>query len=117
MTRDYSQLSDFEINKAVAIKQGNVIYDLTMPSGNKIAVMHKTYESGACKIPLKDYCNSWEDMGPIIEMEKITITFRSRGDKDLPPQAKRFGSDDYNIADKNPLRAAAIVYLMMEETL
>ncbi|MGX9240038.1 phage protein NinX family protein [Pantoea dispersa] len=63
-----------------------------------------------------DYCNSWTDAGPIIEKHRIAIKpvalyvggyrwFASVGEDDLAIKA----------ADHNPLRAAMIVFLMMQE--
>jgi hypothetical protein len=109
---DYSKLSDFEINKRLAELLGLIIAKEQYEQDDVLVLIN------GCEIEYSssvNYCNSWEDMGPIIEREKISISYRSRGKKDLPPQAKRFGSDDHNIADKNPLRAAAIVYLMIRD--
>lgn len=58
-----------------------------------------------------DYCNSWTDAGPIIERERITITSALRRDWwdaiDI--------SADIEVRHVNPLRAAMIVFLMMQE--
>lgn len=60
----------------------------------------------------KDYCNSWADMGPIIVEYRIDIYFDDFG------YAEACKSWNYGqgleFKDKNPLRAAAIVFLMMK---
>ena len=107
---DYSNKTDHEINKLVA---------------KKLGVYHEDWEhlidekkkwvpvSCGCTPYWVDYCNDWRAMGIIIEKYKISIEFR--GHKSLDPIAKRFGSDAHNVAHKNLLRAAAIVFLEMGE--
>lgn len=60
-----------------------------------------------------DYCNNAKHAWPIILENKIGIDFRDN--PKLNPVAKRVGSDMHNVTDKNPLRAAMIVFLMMGE--
>lgn len=92
---DYESLSDFEINKLVAIKSGKI-------KRSKTDKYFLNYGP--------DYCNSWADMGPIIERENISL---------LSPESciPSWDATHKGIlhVDKNPLRAAAIVYLMMGE--
>jgi hypothetical protein len=109
----YDNMSDNEINVEVwawlAVDDG----DNNMLSGDPLAPL-------ATDIP--DYCNSWADAGPIIAENQISIYF----DADLiidPPAswvmchgsnskgglAKHYGQPD------KPLRAAMIVFLMMQE--
>ncbi|QPW26454.1 DUF2591 family protein [Edwardsiella ictaluri] len=61
-----------------------------------------------------DFCNSWADMGPLIEENGIVVApYRS-----ATPEAwsTAFGINaKFHAEDDNPLRAAAIVYLMMKE--
>lgn len=89
---DYSKLSDMQINAAVAI----CIWDTDM-----------TAKSGEF-----DPCNNAADAWPIIVASKIGIVPAMNGLK----WSANHGSWDIFYADKNPLRAAMIVYLMMQES-
>ena len=64
-----------------------------------------------------NYCNNWSDMGPLIAGCNITlIDPTSLGCEEW--QAGKFYTDfapDIQVQDKKPLRAAAIVYLLMQE--
>lgn len=89
--KNYSEMSDFEINKEVAIATGLDLSGVTQEN-------YWMYN-------MKDYCNSWADAGPIIEKFRITID----SDTDV-----WFASDDKHChTHYNPLRAAMIVFLMM----
>lgn len=89
---DYSVLSDEEVNMAVAFHIG-----LTTV---------KNAEEGIFT-PCSDPSDSW----PIIVDHKIDIQFRTSMPNPIP-MAKN--GDLYSI-DINPLRAAMIVFLMMQE--
>lgn len=105
--KDYSAMSDFEINKQVAIIQGHKCYydNGSYTNGyNKISVIVK----GNGRIGQYDPCNRAEDAWPIILENKISMTcHRSRGHWSAIYDAN-------NIAiQQNPFRAAMIVYLQM----
>ena len=59
-----------------------------------------------------NYCTEPSDMWPLILDKEISINFRAR--KSLLPVAKMINSDSDDVTHKNPLRAAAIVYLLMQ---
>ncbi len=67
--------------------------------------------------PYKNYCNSWADMGPIMEREKINLEFDSKVVGECSALGGYFNGlrFDKEFSHKNPLRAAAIVFLMMKE--
>jgi len=100
---NYAEMSDFEINRAVAIKSNmNCIFPRSAPP--VVGVL-----SGECYITY-DPCNSWSDAGPIIQREFIAIN----------PVMKGWcaSSDDdaeMYFTHENPLRAAMIVFLKMQE--
>lgn len=70
---DYSKMSDAEINQEVTctlnpeakrmplIADGSCFYDCGPDGG------------GFFEIPVRDYCNSWADVGPIAEKNGISI--------------------------------------------
>ncbi len=117
---DYSKMSDFEINKAV----GEIALDRRWAckpghSGNETeSWYYGSADSFADPLPLlPDYCNSWADAGAIIQKHGITLAFF---DDEWTADFDAYFVDgvEWNIggvADKNPLRAAMIVYLMMHD--
>jgi len=107
-------MTDFEINKRLAELLGYKVFDLTLPHGKIVTVMRKTYQSDVCKIPLKDYCNSWDDMGPIIVDLEIEIRFNQVHDVALAGKVTGRNYYPYE-TDINPLRAAALVAIKVLE--
>lgn len=99
--KNYSEISDFEINKAVATLQGYDT-DVTQHFGDAGLSTVKTTEGRV------NYCNSWSDAGPIIEQCRITL------DSDFDVWFAR--DDNHCHTHANPLRAAMIVFLMMQES-
>lgn len=120
---DYSQLSDFEINSAVHNARLIEPYSLVFMGDDRIAW---TKENGdqiiTDKVPytkngVHDYCNNWSDAGPIIAENMISICAYQRANPGMVREswweADKFG--EHITRDKNPLRAAMIVFLMMQE--
>lgn len=111
--KDYASMSDFEINKSVA--------DIAMNGTWHVKPSHPDNDTGGwlygsngiqtCELP--DYCNNPADAWPIITASMISI--RPVGNNGQLWEAS--GMDgmkaDY---DKNPLRAAMVVFLMMKES-
>ncbi len=90
--KDYSAMSDFEINKAVAYHLGLcTVIDA---------------ENGDYK-PCKNPADAW----PIIVEQRITVTPYDKVDSGW------FATTDtsFFVDDINPLRAAMIVFLMMKD--
>jgi len=71
------------------------------------------YNIGRTSYPLIHATSSWSDMGPIIERERIDVQWCGGGALCLALDKGRL--DSFMFRDGNPLRAAAIVYLMMKE--
>ncbi|EOV9596819.1 phage protein NinX family protein [Cronobacter dublinensis] len=109
---DYSQLSDQEINLLVA----------------KIQHPDKTFIESKTRSPSVvmlnhinmwiDYCNNPADAWPIISKHRISIEFD--GDNSTEPQTTwchttNLGRTIGTQYQKNPLRAAMINFLMMQE--
>jgi hypothetical protein len=95
---NYESMSDFEINKAVANKLGlfvvAVAQDGIIVNGSSLSI---------------DYCNNPSDAWPIINGNSINIKFDGHGGGAF---ADEYGS--VIIRCKNKLRAAMIVFLMMQ---
>lgn len=123
---DYSQLSDFEINKRVAIALNIDMHFFISESEDSFdsevllsergpiwqtsahVVLQYRPSNGNCFNP----CNNWSDAGPIIVEYRISIDcIHDQGEKWLA-----FSGDDceYRSTHKNPLRAAMIVFLEMQ---
>ncbi|TBM29745.1 phage protein NinX family protein [Hafnia paralvei] len=114
---DYSKISDFEINKLVAVSQGFAPENCDIAKRGSSLVGVDWDEDTGSAIKVFDYCNNPSDAWPIILSNLISLKpvklyvgghrwFASKGDGD-------FG---LKFADDNPLRAAMIVYLMMKES-
>lgn len=123
---NYEQMSDFDINKAVAdtlliawhCRPGS------SPSGSwEYSENYEHYGKGGKAIDLPDYCNNPADAWPILLENKISVMWNwssqsectaigiKREQRDLGEYAKPIESDHIN-----PLRAAMIVFLMMQES-
>lgn len=91
MNTDYSKMSDFEINCRVHSEVMEI--------------------SGLDSFKAKDYCNNPSDAWPIIVEERIRLN---------PILYTKWIAEDYledfSFTDTNPLRAAMIVFLMMQES-
>jgi len=100
--KDYSAMSDFEINKLV----GELTGEATSTESVLCLVMHNA--SGRKFDP----CNNPADAWPIILENKINIDHRS-GFKN--PMAKSCTDNSLYATHHNVLRAAITVYLMMKD--
>ena len=102
--KDYSKMSDFEINKAVATALG-------------MDVSGATEENNIMYGYVPDICNNPSDAWPIMKESLIGVTpdedgvtMHFYGDWTAMAHCKNL-----QFTDKNPLRAAMIVYLMMKD--
>ena len=103
--KDYASMSDFEINKAVAM-----------------ALLDKSANPSARYVAIGDYCNSPADAWPIMMANNIGI------EKDFDLCCGECGSyydtglwiasaadRDLEVKHRSALRAAMIVFMMMKE--
>lgn len=96
MSTDYSKMSDFEINCRVHSEVMEI--------------------SGLDSFKAKDYCNNPADAWPIITENKISIYAMSEsGGRGRWGAEDFYPNESYHFND-NPLRAAMIVFLMMQES-
>lgn len=100
---NYSEMSDFEIDVAVAgiIHPGRKITNF---AGEAVVWF------GNLETRIVRYCNSWTDAGPIIGKENISLIFGFGHWDAMSPDG-----DSLKAEEVNPLRAAMIVFLMMQE--
>lgn len=107
---DYSKLSDFEINKLVSISLGYSI-DGEKYGKSSVGLFHRdgiVYKSHDC-------CNNPADAWPIITANKISIYAMSEKDGRGRWGAEAFYPNESYHFNDNPLRAAMIVFLLMQE--
>lgn len=109
---NYAEMSDFEINKAVAEAQGydtKLIQFFGLQGLSKVRTTERFF----------DYCNSWADVGPIIEKHLICLAadvFAEPQDGGKWVAQPAYGWDSERVRSENPRRAAMIVFLMMQES-
>lgn len=102
---DYSKMSDFEINKAVAIARGTLIRK------GKSLSLYQVEGLDLCT----DFCNSWADAGPIIQEYGIELGYdgvaweASCNLRGITPYS------DWKKYPESPCRLAMIVFLMMHD--
>lgn len=117
---DYSKLSDFEINKLVARAIDGLYGDDRTAIDCYLESFHK---DSSVRIPDGDIgwihfnpCNNPADAWPIIVENKITVHSPMKYDEPQEWLAFDVNNSDVDFKDTNPLRAAMIVYLMMQDT-
>lgn len=119
MSTDYSKMSDFEINKLVAIATGHKQLGSLGWRGLKDGEFNEVMVRGPLKIDGFDPCNNPADAWPIIVANNIDIIQDNGQGCALATKSaiQMFHGDDVHISqDENPLRAAMIVFLMMQDS-
>ena len=108
---DYSKLSDFQINMAVHGCLGLDLHDCTEVA-RSLTKIRST--GGHCV----DYCNNPSDAWPIIAENNISIIFDNPSMTMATSNCVGWYSDEdppIHASSSNPLRAAMIVFLKMQE--
>ncbi len=121
---NYSEMTDFEINCAVACGmgfEGMVFFDVdsSICSGPvwNIASCVTDDSIRVSRGNAFNPCNSWADAGPIIEINAIGLGASRPGDsRDWIAYCwKGNHCGEVRVKNSNPLRAAMIAFLMMQE--
>ncbi|MFS7293428.1 phage protein NinX family protein [Serratia proteamaculans] len=112
---DYSQLSDFEINKRVASVLGYASQGVGWVDGLDGTYNYIAKTKDGHREVLPEYCKSPAYSWEIIVKHKINIKFDSHGTKKWCKAQAPTGHEYTSLADR-PLRAAMIVFLMMRES-
>jgi hypothetical protein len=105
--KDYSKMSDFEINKAVAACLGVEVQGW---NGKIFGSVERKIDNVTSVIGVIDYCNSPSDAWPIMDEHKIGLAFVNG---EWRASSVKAGYHEYS--DKSSLKAAMIVYLMMKD--
>ena len=132
---DYSKLSDFDINKRIAHVLGNAQVNQVYDEIGGSAVQYTIYKSSGlnreglmsatpCNVK-KDFCNNPDDAWQIIVDSKISLHHsicRWYADSIVYDKKYKDGffifsscSDIGDISSRGALRAAMIVFLMMQD--
>lgn len=115
---DYSKLSDFEINRSVAIAIGFHPDECDIAKRGSTSVGVEWNEDTGYAIRAFDYCNKPADAWPIIDENNITIINDHPEIRYAVNNLNAYRSGDNNCivkSDSNGLRAAMIVFLIMKE--
>ena len=122
MSIDYSKLSYFEINSAVHNALMKEPYKIEFLGNDRIRWVRGSTNVTTGKVEyskksLKDYCNNPADAWPIIVDNGISLEciVVNRHEKTWRAQLKH-AYVKHRVNHKNPLRAAMIVLLMMQES-
>ncbi len=110
----FSELSDFEINVLVArweLMKITLFPVADAKYAEEKEAMVFLVDGRWSETELLDYCNDPSDAWPIILKNKISINFRGVVDSDAV--AGEFGWTEAYAINKNPLRAAMEVFLMI----
>ena len=111
---NYSELSDFEINKAVyiAVVKGDLGNYKLSRHGNSLCVKDPYVD----EFSYFDYCNSWVDAGQLMEDAMIDLK-KNHGKLSSGHYSAIFntGYSVHHAVNKNPKRAIAECFLMMRE--
>jgi len=114
---DYSKMSDIEINAAVA-KVAGIHFDGCGPCYFDYSMTGSPYSDGE---PIRiefDPCNNVADAWPIIQSNGISLVKYEHGEWLASSDAYWVDGVEWQIdgeAHQNPLRAAMIVYLQLQE--
>lgn len=115
---DYSKMSDFEINKLVAIQLGMKPFcETTGWQGLTSEPYVDVIVRGAGRMGAFNPCNNPSDTWPIILNNRISMVWDCAEDSSTEWWNAVAQFDECSIQyQSNPLRAAMIVYLMMKES-
>lgn len=105
---NYEEMSDNEINEQVADLMGGYAGNVHC---RETKVKVKDAATNGMFYMEVDYCNNPSDAWPIILANRINV-YASEGPDFMPWMA---GCGGVMVSNKNPLRAAMIVFLMMQE--
>ncbi len=114
----YNEMTDNEIERAVAIALGSVVRKSGFGT-NYYFHSDKCLDEELAPIgPVDEFnpCNSWADAGPIIESARITLHAPTIHDDCQEIWIAHLTEhDQFCSIHENPLRAAMVVFLMINE--
>ena len=108
---NYEEMSDFEVNGYVSMHMHGFSWIEFVDGCASHVKCGNERSPGFAMIEVPDYCNNPSDAWPIILVNRINL-YASEGPDFMPWMA---GCGGMMVSNKNPLRAAMIVFLMMQE--
>lgn len=114
---NYEDMSDFEINGYVSMYMHGFSWIEFVDGCVSSVKCGNEGSPGFAMIEVCDYCNNPSDAWQIIMENHITIFSPDYNKGDSDWRSELYDSDEgvFDFTDKNPLRAAIIVFLMMQE--
>lgn len=115
---DYSKMSDFEINCEVLAVFNPDIKHMSLSGDNSCFYDCGPTGDGWNQIDIPDYCNNPADAWPIITENNISIILDNPTMPCATANARDLFDDEdpiVSVAYDKPLRAAMLVFLMMQE--
>lgn len=110
---NYKNLSDSEINREVAKAIGHEVTQFSAVNIGRQWCIKEPCGDDWVPVKIPDYCNSPSDAFYIIS--SIGIDIKWRNSIKSGPMASLSGNSDIYHVDKNPLRAAMIVFLLSNQ--
>jgi len=108
---NYEEMSDFEINGYVSMHMHGFSWIEFVDGCASHVKCGNERSPGFAMIEVYDYCNNPSDAWPIITANRVNV-YASEGPDFMPWMA---GCGGFMVSNKNPLRAAMVVFLMMQE--
>ena len=120
---NYEEMSDFEVNGYVSMHMHGFSWIEFVDGCASHVKCGNECSPGFAMIEVYDYCNNPSDAWPIITSNSIAIfeTAVAGGDvrwvatTNLDKSWLGYGAEGFDCYHNNPLRAAMIVFLMMQE--
>lgn len=115
---DYSKLSDFDINCEVLAILSPDIKHMCLSGDNSCFYDCGPTGDGWHQIDIPDYCNNPADAWPIILNNRISIMIDDTTNDWSSAAVQDYcdpGAYKHSNCHKNPLRAAMITFLLMQE--
>lgn len=115
--KNYAEMSDFEINSAVASALG---VDFEAHETGVYASVKWLGDNVVSVAGIVDYCNNWADAGPVMLENRISLLLADDSiayaySKNTYDEFGCLEGYEFEAEHKNPLRAAMIVFLMMKD--
>lgn len=110
--KDYAEMSDFEINKLVAIANGYPHDDCDIAKLNNSMVGVEWDDDTGYATKTLDYCNNPADAWPIITENRISTIYLDENEWGCRGDGDKSACRAIN---SNALRCAMIAFLMMKE--
>ena len=108
---NYEEMSDFEVNGCISMHMHGFSWIEFVDGCASHVKCGDECSPGFAMIEVSDYCNNPSDAWPIIVANRINV-YASEGPDFMPWMA---GCGGMVASNRNPLRAAMIVFLMMQE--